>query len=252
MKLRELVGILDSYLDAAAVQDYCPNGLQVEGRSEVHKIVTGVSACRELFERAAEVGADMVLVHHGVLWNASEVPRITGVLARRLRILFENDMSLVAYHLPLDRHLDVGNAAVMARELGLVELEKFGIHAGLSVGVRGRFPGGRKLAEVIETVGKICRREADVFGPVDCEVHSMGIVTGSAVKEYHQAVELGLDAYLTGEVSEWVFHQAREERIPFIAAGHHATERFGVRALGEWISSEYGIDVEFVDLPNPV
>lgn len=252
MKPGELAGVLDSYLESEGVEDYCPNGLQVEGEKEIRKIISGVSASQELFMRAVEAGADGILVHHGILWNGSRAPRIVGVFRERLALLIKKGISLIAYHLPLDRHLELGNAAVMARKLGLEELRPFGRHHGLQIGVCGEFTSARSLEDVVAEISEICRREADVFGPEDRPISSIGIVTGAAQREYYQAVEAGLDAYITGEVSEWVFQQAREEGVPYIAAGHYATERFGVQALGRWIEKNCGIEVEFIDLPNPI
>jgi len=252
MTPRKLAALLDRYLDVDAVVDYCPNGLQVEGRRNISKIVTGVSACRALFESAEEKNADAVLVHHGLLWNGPEAACITGVLARRIRMLFDSGMSLLAYHLPLDRHMEVGNAAVMARELGMTNLEAFARHRGVGIGVRGIFNEPISLEEILERITTTCRREPEVFGPSDGRIRSLGIVTGAAEREYHQAVAEGLDAFITGEVSEWVVHQALEEGVPFISAGHHATERFGIGALGRWIENNHDIEVEFVDIPNPV
>jgi len=252
METMRLVEILDAFLGVGAEEDYCPNGLQVEGTREIRKIVTGVSASLELFEAAIAEDADAVLVHHGLLWHSSRAPAITGVYRRRLAKLFESGMSLIAYHLPLDRHMEVGNAAVMGRELGLQELEAFGKHQGLDIGVRGRFPQPLPLETVLEEIGRICGQKPHAFGPDEREISSMGIVTGAAQREYYQAVEAGLDAYITGEVSEWVFQQAREEGVPYIAAGHYATERFGVQALGRWLEETHGLEVHFIDLPNPV
>jgi len=247
-----LVAELDGLLEVEAVKDYCPNGLQVEGCREVQRVVTAVSASRALFSRAAALEADLVLVHHGILWNGPEPPRITGSFRERVRLLLDNDISLVAYHLPLDRHLELGNAAQLARRLGLVQLEPFGEHGGVSVGVCGVFPEAIPAEELFAAVGEVCDREPQVFAGDRDPVSSVGIVTGAAEREYHQAVASGLDAYITGEASEWVMHQAAEDGVHYVAAGHYATERFGILALGRWLARAHDLQVEFLDLPNPV
>jgi len=252
MDLHRLVAELDELLEAEAGSDYCPNGLQVEGRSEVRRLVTGVSASRELFELAAARGADAVLVHHGILWNAAEPPRITGAYRERLRVLLEHGLSLIAYHLPLDRHPELGNAAQLARRLGLEELEPFGEHAGAPTGVCGVFPEPVEAEEFFAAVAEACERQPLVFPGGGELVTSVGIVTGGAQREFHRAVADGLDAFVTGEATEWVLHQAAEDGVHFVAAGHYATERFGIRALGRWIADTHGLEVEFIDLPNPV
>jgi len=252
MELHALVAALDDLLEVDSVDDYCPNGLQVEGRSEVHRVVAGVSASRALFLQAISNEADLVLVHHGLLWNGTEAQRITGSHRERLRMLLENDISLVAYHLPLDRHMELGNAAQMARRLGLTDLEPFGVHHGRSVGVCGVFPQPVPPRELFAAVTELCDREAQVFQGNRPTISSVGIVTGAAQREYHQAVAAGLDAYITGEATEWVLHQAAEDGVHYIAAGHYATERFGVQALARWLSGEYGLEARFLDIPNPV
>ena len=252
MDLLQLVTLLDDLLDPDAVPDFCPNGLQVEGRREVQRVVTGVSACRALFTRAVDLDADLVLVHHGLLWRSEEPPRVVGSLRERLRLLLLHDVSLAAYHLPLDRHPELGNAAVLARRLGLVELEPFGDYHGVSVGVCGVFPEPVPADELAEAVAAACEREPLHFPGRDELVSSVGIVTGKAASDYNLAVAAGLDAFVTGEPAEWAPQLAAEEGVHFLAAGHHATERFGILALGRWLQAERGLEVEFVDLPNPV
>lgn len=252
MDLLHLVAELDELLDADAVADYCPNGLQVEGSRHVERVVTAVSASRALFTRAVDRGADAILVHHGILWNGSEAPRLVGAFRERVRLLLANDVSLIAYHLPLDRHLELGNAAQLARRLGLAELEPFGEHRGTSTGVCGIFPEPVRAEELFAAVAEATGREPQVFEGSRGEIASVGIVTGGAEREYHQAVAAGLDAYITGEATEWVLHQAAEDGVHYIAAGHYATERFGVQALGRWIAEQFGLEVEFIEMPNPV
>ena len=252
MDLQQLVAELDELLESEGSGDYCPNGLQVEGGPEVGRIITSVSASLELFAYAVESQADAVIVHHGILWNGSEAPRIVGSFRERVRLLIENRISLIAYHLPLDRHLELGNAAQLARRLGLEELEGFGIHSGAPAGVCGVFPQAVDSDEFFAAIAEACNRVPQVFEGGNQFVSSVGIVTGAAQREFHQAVAAGLDAYITGEATEWVMHQAAEDGVHYVAAGHYATERFGIQALGRWISDHYGLDVEFVDIPNPI
>jgi dinuclear metal center YbgI/SA1388 family protein len=252
MDLMQLVAELDDLLEADTGDDYCPNGLQVEGRAEVERVITAVSASRQLFARAVEQEADLVLVHHGILWSSSEAPRLVGSFRERVRLLLVNDISLLAYHLPLDRHLELGNAAQLARHLGLTELEPFGDYRGTPVGVCGVFPEPTPISELETMVTSACDREPQLFLGHGSLVTSVGIVTGGGEREYHRAVEAGLDAFISGEASEWVMHQAAEDGVHFLAAGHYATERFGIKALSRWLQKRFDLDVTYIDIPNPV
>jgi putative NIF3 family GTP cyclohydrolase 1 type 2 len=165
--LLQLVAELDELLEADASADYCPNGLQVEGRPQVERIVTAVSASRELFALAADREADAIIVHHGILWNGSEAPRLVGSFKDRVQLLIENGISLIAYHLPLDRHLELGNAAQLARALGLEELEGFGVHSGAPAGVCGVFQQAITADEFFAAVAESCGREPQVFAGGD-------------------------------------------------------------------------------------
>jgi dinuclear metal center YbgI/SA1388 family protein len=246
----ELVSYLDEYLDSRG-RDYGPNGLQVEGREEIRKVATGVSACQELFVRAREAGADSVLVHHGLFWEG--MPRtLTGFQYRRVAELIRGELSLIAYHLPLDRHAGVGNNAVAGREFGLTDLEPFGFHDGLPIGFKGRFPEAIAASELAARCRRIYGQEPLAFLSGPDPVNSLGIISGGAQRELYSAIDEGLDAYITGEVSEWVMNVAREAGIHYLAAGHYATERLGIRALGEHLAERYGIEAEFIDIPNPV
>lgn len=245
-----LVSYLDQYLDAATGRDYGPNGLQVEGREEVRKIVTGVSACQELFVRAREAGADAVLVHHGLFWEGS--PRtLTGFRYRRVAELIRGEINLLAYHLPLDRHLEVGNNAVAARALGLEEIVPFGLHEGLPLGVSGRFPAPIPAAELVARCERLYGQQPLSYLAGRDAVSTVGIISGGGQGEFYSAIDAGLDAYVTGEVTEWIMNVARETGTHYLAAGHYATERLGVKALGEHLAARFGIEVEFIDVPNP-
>lgn len=247
----ELVAHLDQLLDAQRGRDYGPNGLQVEGRETIRKVVTGVSACEELFVRARALGADAVLVHHGLFWDG--MPRVlTGFQYRRVAELVRGEINLIAYHLPLDRHAGLGNNALAAREFGLADITPFALHEGLPVGFSGRFPEPVPAAELVARCRRIFGQEPLSFLHGPDPVRTLGLVSGGAQRELYQAIAGGLDAYLTGEVSEWVMNVAREARIHYLAAGHYATERLGIRALGEHLAETFGLAVEFVDVPNPV
>ncbi len=250
MKRQALLDYLDDLLEARGVADYCPNGLQVEGADEIRHVVCGVTACLELIERAAAQNADALLVHHGILWGG-RMPTITRSFRKRIKALLDHDINLIGYHLPLDRHLEVGNGATVAARLGLTDIQPFGAHQGITVGVRGTL-APTNIEAVADLVGARLDADPVVFGYGPEQVTSIGVVTGAADKDLPQAVDAGLDCYLTGEVSEYVMHFAREEGIHFIGAGHHATERYGVQALCERAAGDLGFTWEFIDVPNPV
>jgi dinuclear metal center YbgI/SA1388 family protein len=248
--LHTLVAELDRHLDAARISDYCPNGLQVEGRGEVRRIVSGVTASQALLDAAVDLGADLVLVHHGYFWK-SENPCITGMKQRRLKTLLNHDISLVAYHLPLDMHPELGNNVQLARRLGLSVDGPLEPGNPRSVGLLGSLAEPLAPAEFAARVAAALDREpllVDAGRPIQ----RVGWCTGAAQGYIEQAIAAGLDAYLSGEVSESTVHSARENGISFLAAGHHATERYGVQALGEWIAERFGIEHHFVDCDNPV
>lgn len=246
----ELVTYLDELLEAGG-EDYCPNGLQVEGRARIRRLVTGVSACRELFAAARDLRADAVLVHHGIFWKGDS-PVLVGLQYRRVRELIRSELNLIAYHLPLDRHAGLGNNALAARAYGLLEVVPFSSAAGESVGFAGRFPEPVAVADLVAKTAEIFGQEPLLLGSGPDPVESLALVSGAAPRALHEAIAEGHDAFLTGEASEWVTNVAREAGVHYLAAGHYATERLGVRALGEHLAERFGIDVEFVDVPNPV
>jgi len=237
---------LDELLDPSSFEDYGPNGVQVPGPADVRRVVTGVSAQRELIERAIALDAQLVLCHHGLFWDFLPTG-LTPVLAERLRLLFRHDVALAAYHLPLDAHPEVGNNAILARELGCADHEPF---AG--IGRLGRLPQGVPAADLFARVRDVTRREPLVFGAGPARITSIAIVSGAGAKLLPEAVAAGADAFLTGEPAEHVMADAREAGIHFIAAGHYATETFGVRALGDRLAERFGVDHVFVDIPNPI
>jgi len=251
MEIRPLVEYCDRLLSSTGSADFCPNGLQVEGRRDVRRIVTGVSACAELFERARDLEADAVLVHHGLFWDGAPSV-LTGHQYLRVASLIEGGLHLVAYHLPLDRHDEIGNNILAARGLGLFAVEPFAEYRGQPIGFRGRYPEGLPIEEFVGRCRELFGQEPLTFLDGPEPVVTVGIVSGGAEGEIHQAIAAGLDAFVTGEASEWVMHVARENRIHFLACGHYATERLGIRALGEHLAHRFGLEHEFVDLPNPV
>jgi len=250
--LDNILAHLDELLSPASFEDYGPNGLQVPGPREVRTIVTGVSASAELFERAAELGGDLVIVHHGLFWTGAPLALSTSA-KRRLQLLFDHDMALAAYHLPLDGHPEVGNNALLAAGLGCESHEPFAFHRGSAIGVAARFAhGGVPAAELVERVARLTGREPLAFLSGPERVRSIGIVSGAGSDHLADSVAAGHDAFLTGEPAERVMTHAREEQIHFIAAGHYATETLGVRRLGDLLAGCFEIRHAFVDIPNPI
>ena len=240
-----LIAEADSLLTPQSFADYGPNGLQVPHSQPVDTIVTSVSASVELFERAAEHDADLVLVHHGLFWGTTGP--IDAQLKRRLQLLFDNDIALAAYHLPLDAHPEIGNNALLAAAIGATDPVPF-----VGIGVREQLPGiapDDLRARVREATGG---REPLAFLAGPDEVRTIGIVSGGAAKHLDDAIAAGLDAFVTGEPREPAMNDAREAGIHFLAAGHYATETFGVRALGDRLAAEFGIRHVFADVPNPI
>ncbi len=249
--IHDLVAHADALLDAPAFGDYGPNGLQVPGPDAVRHVVTGVSASAELFERAAAEQADLVLVHHGLFWGEPAGP-ITPALKRRLKLLFDHEMALAAYHLPLDAHPEIGNNALIAKELHATATEPFAEHRGRAIGRIAHFDPPRPRDELIAQIATLTAREPLVFPAGPDRIGRLGIVSGGAADDVTEAIERGLDAFLTGEPAERIMSIAQEGRITFVAAGHYATETFGIRALGDLLAERFGVRHTFVDVPNPV
>ena len=247
----DLIAHLDALLEPATFRDLGPNGLQVPGTDEVARVVTGVTASRALIQAALEREAQLVLVHHGLFWDFHPTG-LSPILAERLRLLFRHDVNLAAYHLPLDGHESVGNNALLAERLGCSSHVPFGEGFGRPIGRAASFAGGIDAAELFRRVAEVCHREPLVFDAGPARIERVGIVSGSAAKSLPEAIAAGFDAFLTGEPAEHVMADAHEAGIHFIAAGHYATETFGVRALGDRLSARFGIDHVFVDVPNPV
>jgi dinuclear metal center YbgI/SA1388 family protein len=247
----EIIAFLDELLDAPAFEDYAPNGLQVVGAAEVTTVATGVSAHLELFQRAAAEGAQMVLCHHGILWHKQ--PLVVDEQRRdRLRALFDADMSLAAYHLPLDAHPEVGNNALICEALGLERAEPFGETNGRPLGFVGRAREPLPRAELVERCRRAFRREPLAFEHGPDPVTSVGVISGGAASSLAEAADLGLDAFVTGEPSEPAMADAEERGITFIAGGHWATETFGIRRLGELLAERFSVEHRYLPVPNPV
>lgn len=248
--LTTLVEEADRFLAAARISDYCPNGLQVEGRPQVRRIVSGVTASQALLDAAVEAEADVVLVHHGYFWKGED-PCVTGMKRRRLQTLLSYDISLLAYHLPLDVHGEVGNNVQLARQLDITVEGPLDPNNPKVVGLLG------SLAEPM-SARDFARRVQEVLGREPLLVEGAGMVrrigwcTGGGQGYIDNAIAAGVDLYLTGEASEQTFHSARENGIGFIAAGHHATERYGVQALGDYLARRFAVEHLFIDCPNPI
>ncbi|MBQ4845769.1 Nif3-like dinuclear metal center hexameric protein [Pseudoalteromonas sp. MMG005] len=250
MKRSEFTQILTELLKPSAIKDFAPNGLQVEGSNVVNKVVTGVTASQALIDEAISLGADTILVHHGYFWKG-EQQTITGMKKRRIASLLAHDINLFGYHLPLDIHPELGNNAQLAN---LLDMEaEGGLESGPnSVAVRGRLQTPIMADEFAQKIAKLLKREPLVCAPRAKKIETIAWCTGGGQGYIDLAAEQGIDAYLTGEASEQTIHSAREQNIDFFAAGHHATERYGIKALGEYLGRQYGLDVTFVDIDNPV
>jgi dinuclear metal center YbgI/SA1388 family protein len=248
MHREELRGHLDNLLEAARFRDYCPNGLQVEGKDEVRTVVCGVTASQALLDEAARRGADAVLVHHGWFWRGED-GRVTGFRKRRLATLLAHDMSLFAYHLPLDAHAELGNNARLAALLGWRIDGRF---AEQDIGYLGALPSLTSAGAVAAALEARLGRPVLLVGDAGRPVARLAWCSGGAQGWFEQAIAAGADCYVSGEISEQTVHLARETGVPYIAAGHHATERYGVQALAEHLCDHCGLDCHYVELDNPV
>ena len=249
MELYKLENYADLLLEAARFRDYCPNGVQVEGRTGVFKLVSGVTASLDLLKAAIAAGADAVLVHHGYFWK-NEDARIAGVKRARLELLLRHNVSLLAYHLPLDAHPELGNNAQLAQKLGFEAEGRFGEQNIACHGVLAESMPLSALGEQVSTA--LGRRPLLIGDDRKGELRRVAWCSGAAQGYFEEAIRLGVDAFLTGEISEQCVHLARETGVAFIAAGHHATERYGVQALGAHLAGKFGIDHQFIDIDNPV
>ena len=248
MKRDELVSYLDGLLEPARFRDYCPNGLQVEGRGEIRRVVAGVTASQALLDLAVEQGADALLVHHGYFWKGED-GRITGMRRKRLGTLISHDISLIGYHLPLDAHPEFGNNAQLAIRLGWVPDGRFGDQ---DMAWTGTLSEPLDLASLALRIAIILDRQPLVIGDEHRPIRRSAWCSGGAQGYFEQAIALGVDAYLSGEISEQTVHLARESGVAYLAAGHHATERYGVQALAGHLAEKFGLECTFADIDNPV
>lgn len=248
VKINELVNYTGQILQAERFSDYCPNGLQVEGRPEIKKIVSGVTASMALLEAAQNVNADMVLVHHGYFWR-NEDACITGTKRARLKFLLEHNINLLAYHLPLDVHPEFGNNAQLGRVMG-VQID--GWAGDQNIVAHGTLAKTMVLKEFTVNLANVLNRESLAIGNLNKPIKRIAWCTGAAQNYLELALGLGVDAFISGEISEQTVHLARESGVAYIAAGHHATERYGVQALGGHLAEHFDLEHSFIDIDNPV
>lgn len=246
-KLRDICQYANSYLDINRFHDYTPNGLQVEGRSEVARLISGVTASQALIEAAIDQNAHAILVHHGYFWKG-ESSCILGPKKKRLKLLLQHDISLIAYHLPLDAHPDVGNNAQLARHLGFVIKGPLNAEG---IGMIGLTDKPMSLDTLVRRISGSLERVPLAIPGGTGEIEQIAWCTGAAQGYLEQAAEQGVQAYISGEISEQTVHAARELGVNYIAAGHHATERYGVEAMGEHLARQMGIEHLFIDIDNP-
>ncbi len=248
VKLNELVNYTQTLMQVEHFKDYCPNGLQVEGRPEVRKIITGVTASMALLEAAKEANADLILVHHGYFWRNEDV-RVVGIKRNRLAFLLKNDLNLMAYHLPLDVHVEFGNNVQLGKVLGISPSGFSGESNIIAYGDLAVPITLQALALKIETT---LQRTPLIIGNMQKMVQKVAWCTGAAQGYIAAAIELGVDVYISGEISEQTTHQSAESGVSYISAGHHVTERYGVQALGQHLADKFDLIHEFIDIGNPV
>ena len=247
----ELLAYTDDLLESNRFQDYCPNGLQVTGKESINTIISGVTASEALIEAAIDHKADVLLVHHGYFWRGED-PRVVGVKHRRIKLLLEHDINLIAYHLPLDAHPQLGNNAQLSKLLGLEVDGRISGTGEPAIALCGCLAEPCSLNEFSALVRQALQREPLIVQGHDRPITTVGWCTGAAQGYIQQAADLGLDAFISGEISEPTVHLARELGINYISAGHHATERYGVKALGEHLAEQFDITHYFIDIDNPV
>lgn len=242
-----LLSHLHQMLEADRFKDYGPNGLQVEGKARIHKVVTGVTASLALIEAAVAEGADALLVHHGLFWRGQD-GRVTGWMRQRLATLLQHDINLIAYHLPLDAHASLGNNAQWGQRLGWVADSHFGDQ---DLGFIGPAPAGLGFDALVQQLRQVMGREVTGIPGDGRPLQRVAWCSGGAQGYFEQAIAAGADVFLTGEISEPQAHYAKETGVAFIACGHHASERWGVQAVGEHLAQRMGVAHTFIDLPNP-
>jgi dinuclear metal center YbgI/SA1388 family protein len=248
IELTQLLNHLNILLEPEKFIDYCPNGLQIFGRENISKIVTGITASQELINKAIDLQADTLIVHHGYFWK-NEDPVIKGMKRQRIKSLLENNINLIAYHLPLDAHLVYGNNVKLAE---ILDFKIEGPVAKDSLVFMGELPSPMKGEDLAKHISKSLDREPQYIPAKQKKITTIAWCTGAAQNYIQSAIDAGVDAYLTGEISEQTVHIARENNLHFYAAGHHATERYGVKALGEHLAEQFNLKHHFIDIDNPV
>ncbi|QBF84984.1 Nif3-like dinuclear metal center hexameric protein [Shewanella maritima] len=250
MSTTELTQYLADYLQVDQYKDYAPNGLQVQGSEQITRIVTGVTACQALIDKAVEVNADAILVHHGFFWK-SEPEVLTGMKYQRISALIKNDINLFGYHLPIDGHPQIGNNAQLASKIG-VALPKIAESVKQNLLWHGELEQALAPQQLAKRLNETLAHKPLHIGEAPELIKTVAWCTGGAQDYIDAAVELGVDAFISGEVSERTFHAAMEQNIHYFAAGHHATERYGIQALGEHLADKFGLEHQFIDIYNPV
>ncbi|MDI1299143.1 Nif3-like dinuclear metal center hexameric protein [Methylotenera sp.] len=248
VKLNELLHYTQELMQVERFKDYCPNGLQVEGRPEIRKIVTGVTASMALLEAAKQADADLILVHHGYFWR-NEDPRVVGIKRSRLAFLLKNDLNLMAYHLPLDAHAEFGNNVQLGQVLGITPS---GFAGESKLMAYGALVKPVTLAVFAAQIESTLQRTPLVIGDPQKIVQKVAWCTGAAQGYIDAAIEVDVDVYISGEISEQTTHQSIESGVSYISAGHHVTERYGVQALGQHLAEKFNLMHEFIDIKNPV
>jgi dinuclear metal center YbgI/SA1388 family protein len=250
MDRQQLLQTFDALLQPERFRDYGPNGLQVEGTTQVRKLVSGVTASRALIEAAIAAKADTIFVHHGLFWRGQD-GRVTGWLKQRLALLLAHDINLIAYHLPLDAHPELGNNAQLAQKLGLMAQSRFGEQDLGFIGGRAAGAGFEHAAALAAHVEEVLNRPVVLVAKAQNAIKKIAWCTGGAQGYFEAAIAAGADAFITGEISEPQAHYARESGVAFIACGHHASERYGAPAVAAHVAAQFGLAHEFIDIDNP-
>jgi len=252
MKREELTTYLDTLLETNEFEDYGPNGLQVEGKEEISTIITGVSGCVDLFEQALQHNADAIIVHHGIIWWDFDRPVIKGSYKKRIKLLLDNNINLFGYHLPLDCHPTYGNNIQIAQHLGFTKNTTAFSYKGHHIGIISELASPLQKEALYSQVKQIINPNSLLFDYGPTHLQKIAIVSGAGESLFREAIDQGVDCFITGEVKEHIMHLAKEEQVSFISAGHHATERFGIKALGDHLKDHFNLNIHYIDIPNPV
>lgn len=252
MHRTQLDSFFSNLLSPALFKDYCPNGLQIEGKEQLNKVAFAVSATRDSIAQAVELQVDALVVHHGLFWKFHGSQPLTGNFAKRVYPLVQNNINLFAYHLPLDAHPEIGNAAVLGQQISCLQQIPFGNYQGSSTGIQGTLKQPISAHELQVKLQKLLNHPVILASPDKLQlINSVGIITGGANSDWVLAKQAGLDAYITGEISEHDWHESQENGIHMFAGGHHATERFGIQSLMQHLQSQSNLECLFLDSDNP-